>query len=299
MYVGELCRELFIYTMLSYQLEGNGFPLLLIHGLGVTGHVWQELVPLLSPHFQLILVELPAAYIAGAGVCDAPYYRTCSELLEELRIVMGLEHWAILAYSTGTRVSEAYVQQYPQHVTRAIFLCPLYLRKPWQIGLHIEEWVDARYPNLTNWFFSGWRLSTALLGLCFNLRRSAAVKEWMRELTHQSPDNLKHLLLALPGKGRAPFTLTTTSDVPVLFIWGRSDVLVACPPRWRAHANDRFIFANHGAPVLAAEKIARIALPFFSGEIGLPQSQGEAKQHVRPLFKPAFSRTVRTRLPDV
>ena len=55
--------------MLRYRLEGNGAtPLLLIHGWGVTYSVWQNLAPLLTPHFQLIMIELPG--IGGSPEAD-------------------------------------------------------------------------------------------------------------------------------------------------------------------------------------------------------------------------------------
>ena len=100
-------------TLLPYRLEGNGYPLLLIHGLGVTHSTWQNLIPLLAPHFQLIMVELPGTGTLRDAEFTKPYYPTCAEALEDLRIALGIEQWTILAYSTGTRVCETYLRLYP------------------------------------------------------------------------------------------------------------------------------------------------------------------------------------------
>ena len=247
--------------MLPFRVEGSGHPLLLIRGWGVTHMVWQKLVPLLAPHFQLILVELPGVGAASEVMPDKPYYQACAEALEELRMTMGIERWAILAYSTGTRVGESYAQQYPQRVSRAVFLCPIYLRSYWKMALQVEQWIDAQRSGLANWFLSGWRLYGLLLVFGLNLHQRACANEWMSEIELQPLDNLKRMLLELPGKGRAPFMLPTSPRVPTLFVWGRRDALTARPPDLRP--NDVLIFANHGAPVLTPDKVAAVVLPFL------------------------------------
>ena len=81
--------------MLPYKLEGSGPPLLLIHGWGVTYNVWNHLVPMLKPHFLLILVELPGFGAAGDLVLGESYYPACAAILDELRVSLGIEQWAI------------------------------------------------------------------------------------------------------------------------------------------------------------------------------------------------------------
>lgn len=193
--------------MLPYQIEGSGHPLLLIHGWGVTHAVWHKLVPLLTPHFQLILVELPGAGTMRDVVFEKPYYPTCAEALEELRIALGIEQWAILAYSTGTRVCETYMQQYSKQVTRAVFLCPIYLRKPSYMLIRFFLKINAKHSDVVNWLLSDWRLYGWLLLYGFNLRRSDYINDWMNEIKLLPSENLKRVVTDLPGAGRAPFKL--------------------------------------------------------------------------------------------
>jgi pimeloyl-ACP methyl ester carboxylesterase len=244
--------------MLPYQLEGHGHPLLLIHGWGVTYTVWRNLVPLLAPHFQLVLVDMGAACEIVPG---KPYYSACAEGLEELRIALGIEQWAILAYSTGTRAGEAYIQRYPQHVDRAVFLCPLYLRRAWKMALEVEQWIDSISSGLASWIVSGWRLYYLLIVFGFNLQCRDCAHEWMSEIELQPPANLKRMLLELPDKGRAPFTLPASPPVPILFVWGRKDALA--PPPSRPQPHDIIIVATHSAPVLSPKDVAAVALPFL------------------------------------
>ena len=250
--------------MLPYQIEGSGHPLLLIHGWGVTHAVWPKLVPLLTPHFQLILVELPGAGMMRDVVFEKPFYPTCAEALEELRIALGIEKWAILAYSTGTRVCETYMQKYSTHVTRAVFLCPIYLRKSSYMLTRFFLKINAKHSHVVNWLLSDWRLYGWLLVYGFNLQRSDYINDWMNEIKLLPSENLKRVVTDLPGAGRAPFILPISPPVPTLFVWGLHDALTAPPSHPRP--NDEIIVAGHSAPLLNPHNVAEAVLPFLKKE---------------------------------
>jgi pimeloyl-ACP methyl ester carboxylesterase len=244
--------------MLRYRLEGSGAPLLLIHGWGVTYSTWQNLAPLLTSHFQLIMIELPGIGGSPQVNGELPYYPACAEAIEELRQQLGIEQWSILAYSSGTRAAEAYVQRYPQHVKRVVFLCPIYLVEIWSIAVRLLEDMHPP-PVFKHWLFSKWRLYSLILALGFNWQRHAYTYTWKNEIELQSLDILVRTLCELPGKGRAPFKLPS---IPTLFVWGSRDALTARPRRPRP--NDVFIPANHSAPMLAAHSVAAVVIPFLT-----------------------------------
>ena len=244
--------------MLQYRIEGAGEPLLLIHGFGVTYTIWQNLAPLLGSHFQSIMVELPGIGGSPPVDPDQSYYPACAEAIEDLRQELGIEKWAILGYSSGTRAGEAYAQRYPEHVTRAVFLCPLYVREWWSLGLRVARQLEHVQPTLANWVLSDWPLYTLVLALGFNWRRHDYTYVWTDEIRHQPIEFLKRSVYELPGTGRVPFTL---AGVPSLFIWARRDALTARPRRPRA--NDLTIRANHSAPMVAAPQIAKAVIPYL------------------------------------
>lgn len=259
--------------ILPYRLEGHGYPLLLIHGLGVTYATWQNLAPLLAPHFQLIMVELPGAGTIREAAFEKPYYPTCAEALEELRIALGIEQWAILAYSTGTRVCEAYMQQYPQHVSRAIFLCPFSLRKvPYTIIRSFFK-VNAKRVRVVNWLLSDWRLYGWLLAYGFNLKRNEYISDWMNEIKLLPVENLKRVITDLSNFGRVPFLLPDAPPVPTLFIWASSDAVAAPPSQPRS--NDAIIEGCHSAPLLNAQSVAEVVLPFLQEEVTIEEQRSQ------------------------
>ncbi len=276
--------------MLRYRLEGSGSPLLLIHGWGVTYAVWQNLAPLLRPHFQLVMIELPG--IGGSPQVDPgkPYYTACAEAIEEVRQALGIERWSILSYSSGTRAAEAYVQRYAATIQSVIFLCPIYLPELWSLFLRL---LDTPHPlRLRRWVFSKWRLYSLVLALGFNGHRNDYTKVWMHELELQPLDILVRSLSELPGNGRAPFKLP---PIPTLFIWGRQDALTARPRRPRP--NDVMINANHSAPMLAATNVADVVLPFLlEGKLVAPFSRRKRRLYVPKKGVVRKQRHIRLRL---
>ncbi len=261
--------------MLNYRLEGSGEPLLLIHGWGVTYATWDNLAPLLTPHFQLIMIELPG--IGGSPQIEAeePYYPTCAEEIEAVRVALGIEKWSLLAYSSGTRAAEAYVQRYPQSVQNAIFLCPIYLVEIWTLFLRVLE--NTQNLTIRRWILSHWRLYSLILALGFNGRPHTYTSTWKHEIELQSRDILIRTLCEIPGKGRTPFELP---EVSTLFIWGERDALTARPRPLRP--NDILIPANHSAPMLAANYVAEIVIPFIQDGKLITIRRRRARRPQRP-----------------
>ncbi|GAC1361415.1 MAG: hypothetical protein NVS2B12_03010 [Ktedonobacteraceae bacterium] len=242
--------------MLRYRLDGSGPPLLLIHGWGVTYATWQNLAPLLRPYFQLVMIELPGVGGSPQVAPHQPYYHACAEAIEEVRCALGIKQWYVLAYSSGTRAAEAYVQRYPQSIMRVIFLCPTYILEIWAQLLRL---LNAPHPlTLRQWVLSDWRLRGLVRTFGFNGERSDYTYVWTHEIELQSSDTLLRSLREMPGRGRAPFNIPS---VPTLFVWGGQDVLIA-PPR-PLGPDDVIIPANHSAPMLAAPYVAEVVLPFL------------------------------------
>lgn len=262
--------------MLRYRLEGSGPPLLLIHGWGVTFAIWQNLAPLLKSHFQLIMIELPGLGGSPHVAVDEPYYYICAEAIEEVRQFLGIEHWAMLAYSSGTRAAEAYVKRYPQSVSHAIFLCPTYILEIWALFVRLLDGPHS--PTLMQWVFSDWRLHSLVRALGFNWQQHQYTYVWKKEIELQPIDILVRSLCEMPGQGRTPFYVPS---IPTLFIWGGRDALIARPRHLGPH--DVVIPANHSAPMLAAPYVAEVVLPFLTEGRIVNVSKTRVKRPRRPL----------------
>lgn len=243
--------------MLSYRIEGDGLPVLMIHGFGISFNIWSNLAPLMREHFKLIVIELPG--IGLSPVPEGDYLEFCVREIEILRRHLKINRWRIFSYSSGTRVAEAYIERYADHVVNVLFLCPVQTQFYKATALTMAKALDARFPHLGNWVLSGRRLDFLIRLLGFNLQKSEHARAWMEEISACSTEILKHTIRSMPNGGRRPFA---TPPVPYLFIWGKQDRITASPRKPSAH--HRLINANHSAPVTAAEEVAELAIPFLS-----------------------------------
>jgi len=243
--------------MLSYRIEGDGPPVLLIHGFGISFNIWRNLTPLLKDNFTLIMIELPG--IGKSPKPEGDYLEFSVREIERLREALKIDRWRVFSYSSGTRVGEAYVAQHSAHVVNALYLCPAQTQLYKAIGLKLAKTCDARLPRFGDWALSGQRLDFLIRLLGFNLQKNDHAQLWMQEISSCRVEILKQTIRSMPADGRRRFAVPS---VPHLFIWGKYDRVTASPRRPSAH--HRLINATHSAPVTAPDEVAELALPFLS-----------------------------------
>lgn len=245
--------------MLNYKIEGEGPPLLLCHGFGISFNIWKELSPILRKRIQLVIVELPGIGSSPIPPAGESYLSRAVEELELLRSYLNIPRWTVLGYSSGSRVIEAYLQIHGIRVERAIFLCPAYVSKGTADGLRIAISLDKNYPSLGNYVLTGSRIRFLIRLLAFNLRHNPQVDKWYREISTQPMEILKETLRLLPEGGAHKFVVP--DQIPALFIWGNRDWITANPhpPCGR----DVIIEATHSAPQTSADEVAKNILTFI------------------------------------
>jgi pimeloyl-ACP methyl ester carboxylesterase len=239
---------------LSYRVVGAGRPLLLIHGFGISFNIWRNLAPRLSPHFMVVLIELPGVGGSPLPAEGQDYLSAALDRIEGVRRALGLEKWDVLGYSSGSRIAEAYVQAHAAHVCRVIFLAPL-LVNPYKVrGLRLAFRVEQSMPAPGNWILSGWRLRFLISLLGFNLRPDPLGDEWYAEISSAPMRVLKETIWAMIPVAARPFSV----PVPFVTIWGDRDIVTMKPRKQAASAY--FVHGQHAAPVQSAEEVARTIL---------------------------------------
>jgi pimeloyl-ACP methyl ester carboxylesterase len=249
---------------LNYRVDGQGSPLLMVHGFGISFNIWSSLLSSLRSHFTVIMVELPG--IGRSPLSGQAYLEEAVCGLERVREQLGIEKWNVFSYSSGTRVAEKYIQMHPARVERAVFLCPAQISASKAFGLNVVIQLDRYIPQFGNWILSGSRLRFLIDLLGFNLKRNHLSPNWFAEISSQPRGVLKETLRSLPGGGRRPFDIP--DDVPALFVWGHKDLITNVPRR--RSSRDCMIPATHSAPQTAAQNVSEVVLPFLLPAGGNP-----------------------------
>ena len=107
---------------LFVQESGGGTPLLLIHGLMVSGAMFQPVVPALAAHYRVVVPDLRGH--GRSGALAGPYgveqlARDLARRLEDLQV--GAAH--VVGYSQGGAVAQQFARDYPERVRGLVLAC--------------------------------------------------------------------------------------------------------------------------------------------------------------------------------
>ncbi|WEG11982.1 2-succinyl-6-hydroxy-2,4-cyclohexadiene-1-carboxylate synthase [Pullulanibacillus sp. KACC 23026] len=106
---------------LFYKVEGEGIPLLLLHGFTGTHHTWDPFVEEWKDQFQLICVDIVGhgeSQVQGEDSCNSHFYTmeemasALIKLLEHLKV----NHVLVIGYSMGARLGLYFTCRHPNRV---------------------------------------------------------------------------------------------------------------------------------------------------------------------------------------
>jgi pimeloyl-ACP methyl ester carboxylesterase len=212
---------------LSYVDAGSGPPILLVHGLGASWHVWTPVLEELSSDFRVIAVDLP-----GAGSSDrlpwAGDLASYSAALVELMRRLGVGPVAIVGHSLGGIVAQRAAAELGPQCSGLVLVSSGGVAMS-RLRLHAALGVLSllRIFVISPVFGLAWRSRHVRKALVEGLARESAAlpEDFVRMLTRSyGAPGFWRLLHAARGDvsgGRMP-----TPDAPTLVMWGRRDPLL-------------------------------------------------------------------------
>lgn len=100
----------------AYRILGKGKPVMLVHGFGETGDVWQSQAETLSSEYQLIIPDLP-----GSGDSCKAFHTLPARSIEALAECMmaivqkeNISNLTMLGHSMGGYITLAFAEIYPE-----------------------------------------------------------------------------------------------------------------------------------------------------------------------------------------
>ncbi|MGZ8252004.1 MAG: pimeloyl-ACP methyl ester esterase BioH [Methylophilaceae bacterium] len=115
--------------------QQNSQPLLLIHGWGMHGGVWQPIVAQLAQHFSLYIVDLP-----GMGFSTTASSGDLSAIAEQVIATLPTNEtgWNVCGWSLGGQVAMRMALQRPDLIERLVLVgaTPKFVNDDsWQLGM--------------------------------------------------------------------------------------------------------------------------------------------------------------------
>ncbi len=201
---------------LAYERFGRGAPLVLIHGFPLDHSIWDEVTPLLSSTFDLILPDLRGF---GESVSSAPAW-TMRDLADDLAALLdhlGLESAFLAGHSMGGYVALAFAAAYPQRV-RGLALVSS------QTAADAPEKRAARHAQVRQIAEDG--IGETVAGMTTKLTADTRVQKFVHDLMRkQKPAGYIGSLQAMAERADTMSVLEKNS-FPVLLIHGGADGLI-------------------------------------------------------------------------
>ncbi|MBU3713853.1 MAG: alpha/beta hydrolase, partial [Ferruginibacter sp.] len=97
---------------ITYRIFGEGLPVMLLHGFGEDGHIWQRQIDFLSTRYKLVVPDLP-----GSGKSDPLRTNniTIDDYAECVKMIVSneqLSSFVMIGHSMGGYITLAYAEKY-------------------------------------------------------------------------------------------------------------------------------------------------------------------------------------------
>jgi pimeloyl-ACP methyl ester carboxylesterase len=196
------------------ECDGEGFPLLLLHGFPATRRLWSHVAPqLVSAGYRVLVPDLvgygDSEAPSGLGIDMASQAGWMLELLD----CLGVARPAIIAHDVGSAAAQLMVANAPERIRGLAVLD----------GVYGAEWAMHAISSIQDWDpGDAHRLFPVLAR---QLAKSAALREMLA--AYQGEQGGLRLIRAArdldPGQTAAIGERLRTSGVPAIVLWGERD----------------------------------------------------------------------------
>lgn len=109
-------------AVIHYEIAGDGFPLVLLHGIGSNSRSWRRQLSALSTGFKIIAWDAPGYGRSSdpPGPPVTPSMTFYADRLRRLLDSLQLDRVFLLGHSTGGVIAQEFYRAYPDRVTALI-----------------------------------------------------------------------------------------------------------------------------------------------------------------------------------
>lgn len=105
-----------------YRDEGQGSPILLLHGMGASLHTWDQWTLALQDSFRVIRVDLPAYGLSGASPSHDYSLKAYVQFIDDFVERLALDSVSIAGNSLGGAIAWSYAAAHPNQVDKLILI---------------------------------------------------------------------------------------------------------------------------------------------------------------------------------
>jgi pimeloyl-ACP methyl ester carboxylesterase len=105
--------------ILTYEFFGKGLPVMLVHGFGEDGYVWNEIANALSAEYQIIIPHLKGSYLSPIENLSLVDNITMESMAEDLHKILEAEKMdqvIMLGHSMGGYITLAFAEKHEERL---------------------------------------------------------------------------------------------------------------------------------------------------------------------------------------
>lgn len=207
---------------LYYSVTGNGDPVILVHGFGEDGRIWDTFVSELRKNYRLIIPDLTGSG-RSTGTVESI---TMEKLAVQLNLILEkekIDHCAMIGHSMGGYITLAFAEKYPEKLNRfGLFHSTAFADNEEKVAARnkniefikkhgSEKFLEQSVPNLFSQEFSD--------------KNHQVIEEIISRYSNFSPTSLVSYTEAMRDR-RDRIHVLKEFQKPVLFILGEFDTAV-------------------------------------------------------------------------
>lgn len=97
-------------SSIYYRVNGSGKPVILLHGFGEDGNIWNTQAEFLKSKFQLIVPDLPGS--SKSGMIDDMSMEGMAKVIKEILVQENISKCTIIGHSMGGYITLAFAEKY-------------------------------------------------------------------------------------------------------------------------------------------------------------------------------------------
>lgn len=224
----------------AHYLQGNGPPIVLLHGLPTSCFLWRDVIAPLRASYRLVAPDL-----LGLGDTSGPLesdhgLRAQALLVEGLLDRLGMEEVLLVGHDVGGAMAQWLALERPRRV-RGLVLVDSVAYDNWPVPIirhlrHLATWrpvwrlaVKLGHTTALGFAASGFRQGVKFAGSLTPVE----IEEYLRphQLSRSSREHLRQLLLSLdPEVTQDTGRRLGTLEKPSMVVWGADDAFLS--PVW-------------------------------------------------------------------
>ncbi|MEM7375549.1 MAG: alpha/beta hydrolase [Bacteroidota bacterium] len=206
-----------------FKDEGNGIPILFLHGTSSSLHTWDDISDILKANHRIIRLDLIGSGITGPHPQREYSIDMYLTLIEDFATFLGLDEFVIAGNSSGAMWAWNYAALYPNKVSGLILMN--------SAGFNMQK-VPLRFRlvqyRLGRWLLKHstpiWMVKKGLSEVLYSKKPDRKSLERYQQLMLRE-GNRQAFVDVILNRQAANTALLSAIQAPTLLLWGRHDQL--------------------------------------------------------------------------